>query len=498
MKRFKFSVLCLFMASAFLAGCSSDDTAAYEDNNYDNPSVPVSVAVSGADWANNENDTRSGNGDVKVEEVIVPLDNGYYLCATLEPTPDAKTRVTNVATGVRYRVVAYRQNEISASGYVSHADYVVGSDSVQLQLPVNCTYTVVCYSYNSTAALPTFDSNSTTIAVSPTDDVMYCKKDVTVTSVNEPFSFTFSHLFTKVTVIADASADGYNITACTGSLSPNYNATASLADGSLVKGRSIANTLNWPSLGTPTVTSDAAIVYTAGETVTLTFTTLSIASNPVNNLTNKSITFTGKTMAQGKSYTLRATFKQRGIVIPDINVYWAKGNLRSLDSGATFSLYSNQYDYSGVWNGGDYFCWNTLNPLSLTSSNSTATYNSATDPCRKVAPAGTWRMPTKAELDALIAAGSVWGTYGGKNGRFFGTTAVPAEADKSKYMFLPVAGSRNYESTDMFSVDTYGLYWSATPDDITGAYALDFGSTGCYTSALDRNFGFMVRCVSDK
>ena len=106
-------------------------------------------------------------------------------------------------------------------------------------------------------------------------------------------------------------------------------------------------------------------------------------------------------------------------------------------------------------------------------------------------------MPTKAELDALFAAGSVWGTYGGKNGRFFGTTTVPAEADKSKYVFMPAAGAR-YGGTSVSNVGESGLYWSATPYGTTNAYSLGFGSTYADPRNDSRNSGFTVRCVSDK
>src|SRR5574344_1967507 len=239
MKKNKFNylvALSLFLASGFLFGCGSDDTAVYEANNYNNPSVPVSITVSGDDWASDESITRSGSSSI--EKVIVPMDNGYSLCATLEPAVESQTRATAVAAGVRYRVVAYKQNDISAAGYMSHADYVVGAAAPKFLLPINCTYTLVCYSYGSAAALPAFDKNSTDIAVTSSNDMLYCKKDITVTDVNTSFSILFSHLFSKVTVIADASVDGYNVTACTGSLSPNYSATASLVDGSLVKGTS--------------------------------------------------------------------------------------------------------------------------------------------------------------------------------------------------------------------------------------------------------------------
>src|SRR5574344_827033 len=197
--------LSLFLASGFLFGCGSDDTAVYEANNYNNPSVPVSITVSGDDWASDESITRSGSSSI--EKVIVPMDNGYSLFATLEPAARAQTRATAVVAGVRYRVVAYKQNDVSAAGYMSHADYVVGAAAPKFLLPINCTYTLVCYSYNSTATLPAFNKNSTTIAVNPANDVMYCKKDVTVASSNISFSIVFSHIFSKVTVIADARSE---------------------------------------------------------------------------------------------------------------------------------------------------------------------------------------------------------------------------------------------------------------------------------------------------
>src|SRR5574344_2866445 len=147
------------------------------------------------------------------------MSDDHAVCGILEPAARAQTRATTVAAGIRYRVVAYKQNDISAAGYMSHADYVVGAAAPKFLLPINCTYTLVCYSYGSAATLPAFNKNSTTIAVNPANDVMYCNKDITVTDVNTSFSIRFSHLFSKVTVIADASADDYNITACTGSLS---------------------------------------------------------------------------------------------------------------------------------------------------------------------------------------------------------------------------------------------------------------------------------------
>jgi len=498
MKEIKFkstAFACLLAASGFLAGCSSEDTPVYESNNYDNPPVPVSVSVSGDDWERDETSTRAGAS--AVEKVLVPLENGYCLSATLEPAAGVQTRAaTPLTAGIRYRVIAYRQGDVSASGYVGHADYVVGGTAPDFWLPVDCTYTFVCYSYGTTSALPAFSSSAVSLSVSPDQDVLYYKSDVAITASNSSFSIAFTHVFSQLTVVAASNGD--NITSCSAALSPGYSATLPLSTGvAAASGTSSPRSVSWSSPNGVSVSSAPSVVFTNAETVTLTFSSITIGST---TLTDKSVTFTGNTMSVNTQYTLTVTFKKApGIVIPGISVYWAKSNLRSPDGGVTFSFQDNPYDYSGVWDGGDYFCWNTLNPLSLTSSNTTAAYDPATDPCRQVAPAGTWRMPTQTECEALVASGCVWGSYGGKNGYFFGTTTVPAEANKPNYLFLPAAGNREYGSATMFNVGVHGNYWSATRYGTTEAYRLYFYSTFVNgTQSNYRNLGYTVRCVSDQ
>ena len=442
--------------------------------------------------------TRSGSEEPAAQTVTVPAGGGMTLEATLERTNTPATRgTTALTTGVKYRIIAFAQDNVTTAGYKSYADFAVGttgSVAGDLNVLAGSTYTFVCYSLNKTT-LPTFDSNSLDITADPaTDDLLYAKFNQTITEASKTLSFSFLHKFSQVTVIADATNLAQNITAISATLSPNYSATLAIANGALTAGTSAARTIPWGTItAAQTVTATACTVFTNGSSSV----SMSIPSVTIDGTTKTSLTATFGTnsMQAGYKYTLRLKFKALGIEVSGINVYWAKGNVRSLDSGATFSFYPNQYDYSGVWNGGDYFCWNTLNPSSLTSSNSTATYNSATDPCTKVAPAGTWRMPTEAELTALIAS-SVWGTYGGNNGRFFGTTTVPAEADKSKYVFLPAAGYR--DSTTLYFVGTGRSYWSATPSGTTYAYTLTFYITYAVTGGSNRNFGVTVRCVSDK
>jgi|GEM_PF-2024121 len=488
------SLFAVFTASVFFASCGSDASDENVVNDYSNDPVAVHVTV-GESW-NDPGDVAT-RSDVAFG-VTVPLDHQWNMVATLKPDKSVQTRAaTPLTAGICYRVIAYRQGDVSASGYVNHADYVAGGTAPDFWLPVDCTYTFVCYSYGTTSVLPAFSSSAVSLSVSPDHDVLYYKSDVAITASNSSFSIPFTHVFSQLTVVAASNGD--NITSCNAVLSPGYSATLPLSTGvAAASGASSPRPVSWSSPNGASVSSAPSVVFTNAETVTLTFSSITIGST---TLTNKSVTFTGKSMSVNTQYTLTVTFKKAlGIVIPGIDVYWARTNLRSLDGGVTFSFYPNQYDYSGVWTGGDYFCWNTLNPLSLTSSNETAAYDPATDPCRQVAPAGTWRMPTQTEFEDLIASGSVLGSYGGKDGWFFGTTTVPAAADKPNYLFLPAAGYRddNDGSTTVFDAGTCGSYWSGTPYGTTHGYFLSLYDTEVITIMYTRNYGHTVRCVSDQ
>ena len=65
-------------------------------------------------------------------------------------------------------------------------------------------------------------------------------------------------------------------------------------------------------------------------------------------------------------------------------------------------------------------------------------------------------------------------------------------------VFLPAAGSR--EGSTVYNVDSWGNYWSSSPDVTNASYAcrMQFGS-GSLTSAKygERKYGFSVRLVRD-
>ena len=105
---------------------------------------------------------------------------------------------------------------------------------------------------------------------------------------------------------------------------------------------------------------------------------------------------------------------------------------------------------------------------------------------------GTWRMPTKAEIEELINNCTwTWTTLNGANG--YKVTS----RKNGKSIFLPAAGWRS--GTLSHGAGNNGLYWSSTP---YGSYTQNAGSL--FFSSDDhewlwyyRGLGQSVRPVSE-
>ena len=98
-----------------------------------------------------------------------------------------------------------------------------------------------------------------------------------------------------------------------------------------------------------------------------------------------------------------------------------------------------------------------------------------------------WRVPTKEELESLMASGSEWATLNDANGRRFGSG--------ENTIFLPAAGFRDNNISAPNAPNTYGYIWSSIPNNTTG-YFMDFSST--FVRMIDNGDfpdGFSVRCV---
>lgn len=208
---------------------------------------------------------------------------------------------------------------------------------------------------------------------------------------------------------------------------------------------------------------------------------------------------------------VRCVQKARETIILD-GVEWAMGNLVKKDDG-TYVINDFQAamptmtgSSTNTWadvNRGFHFTWNSLDRLSMTDGTA-YDYDVANDPCAKVAPAGTWRTPTKEEFDKAVAKGQVKGTYTLNDvtvdGFYLGTNTAPAKGGGDEFLFLPIAGSGDQHTYTSF----YAQYWTSTESDNTDTdgnkpeaykfYGSQFGTLGSVISER-KSYPAAVRCV---
>ena len=147
---------------------------------------------------------------------------------------------------------------------------------------------------------------------------------------------------------------------------------------------------------------------------------------------------------------------------------------------------------------GNYYAWGETSTKSLYTSNS-KTYgkqmydikgNSQYDAAR-ANWGGTWRLPTKAELEELNNKCTwKWTTQNGVKG-------YKVTGPNGNSIFLPAAGYR-YGSS-LKEAGEGGFYWSSTPEENDSHYVYYLGF-GCIGHNLDddrRYFGMSVRPVSE-
>ena len=127
-------------------------------------------------------------------------------------------------------------------------------------------------------------------------------------------------------------------------------------------------------------------------------------------------------------------------------VKWALANLE-------YNSTHHNYNFaSSTTSGNTKMKWNALTPSE--PGNKTAIWDSATDPCSRLEPKGTWTMPQKKDFAALIALPQVWtDNYNGVKGQWFGANnADEAALHPDRYLFLPAGAS----TTAGYWTRTYG------------------------------------------
>ena len=148
---------------------------------------------------------------------------------------------------------------------------------------------------------------------------------------------------------------------------------------------------------------------------------------------------------------------------------------------------------------GNYYAWGETSTKSSYTSDNSKTYckqmndikgNSQYDAARDNW-GGTWRLPTKAELEELKNKCTWLRTA--QNG----VKGYKVTGPNGNSIFLPAAGER-YGSSLSLAGD-HGRYWSSTPHESSSysAYSLFFGSGSPLVGRSDRNVGRSVRPVAE-
>lgn len=220
----------------------------------------------------------------------------------------------------------------------------------------------------------------------------------TVTAGNNNLDVVLKHKLTEVTVKFDAGS-GRTINAISNStVKPNYNYTFDEATGLVTFGTELAaKGFSFPTqAAAQTWTSTPVLIAVdnsngAGE--------VKLANVTINNKAGN-VSLTGLTLKKGVQYVLELNLgAKQGIEAGGET--WSDGNLE-------YNKSTGVYSFGAKNSAGDYWFPNYTKPKVIDAANTnpsatTPINGSNGDPCKLVSGAG-WRLPTKAEYQALIDA----------------------------------------------------------------------------------------------
>ncbi|MCI0922723.1 fimbrillin family protein [Sphingobacterium rhinopitheci] len=430
-----------------------------------------------------------------IQRNTISLNKDYIIVSELIPDPVPSVNMENsivkkanvasispVINGVMYKLLVYNES----GDLVVEQNYTVGTlDNQKLLLNSGSTYTFVAVSLNSTS-LPTVSNKATlnTATVIPStqvmQDLMYYSvtKTLDQSSVND-LDINFSHAFSRITVMIDATDSGYGITDVNSTFSSGYRTNSlKLSNMQITQsGPTNSNAVIFPTLNQEIVVSTPLIV-SAQSGFSNTFL---ISDITINNIEANDINlFENMEILAGYSYTLRLKITPEDAIIDNTAVringkIWKRHNLgadytQSADVVGAESTRGNIYQWGrnivcvypddlidyGDPQGNNPLNWFSTNNMDAESWNATLgtaeekelnPTKGLQDPC----PDG-FRVPTAPEFLDLVDATLHTATLTEIDK--MGASKMTSKRNKNVFLTLPYQGLGNiYRSSNNLDYD---------------------------------------------
>lgn len=405
----------------------------------------------------------------------------------------------NLSSGAKIRLIAFKTSDKSFAGV---GDYQTSGSTLSpigkgLKLTPRQNYTIVGYTFNSSASLPSAPSSygwqNTAISIPNMDnDFLTCSASISnLSSSTNKLSLSFSHQLSKMSIVlkngryVSSIGSASNVTISNGGSSGSWK-----VGNSAVQNPSGASQ-KFSTTETGTATAVRINPNRTNQKVSVTFPSIAI-----NGMTKSNITITSASavsLLPGKTYTMTITFNtEPGISIPEADITQCYGTDKSTLASVIFApgnlIQPGETTGAPTFTGsasdyGHYYCW-----MSDWMGNGSTSRNGK-DPCQSVIGQGTkWYTPSYSLLQVLAKCTNKTLT---NKGMWFGGSG--------KGLFLPVAGYRFYTNGSGLTATNYagteGYYLSKEERTSTSGYGLLFrgGTATSYTS--NKTNGLSVRCV---
>ncbi|WP_407510715.1 hypothetical protein [Elizabethkingia anophelis] len=440
---------------------------------------------------------------------------------------------TPMQTGVKYRLLVY---DAVNNMLVKDVDGTVGT-LPSIQVDAGRQYKWYAISTNS-AITPTV--NTTTGIVSGSllanKDVLYNAGVVDAEYGQNNLNIIFKHYTSRIDVNLDTrgmfgtinNTTSIEVGTGTGSTFTNIIKTGDLnlftaqySNLQDVPAITAGNMVNTQGTGGALGASKTAIFYTvnqvqvASNNLRLRFGKLDLTmdDNTTRSFTNSIVPYSNTPFTpvlEGR-YSINARLIESGVRVKGL--LWARTNL-TYDSGqADMYRLGVSNDQTSINANTNYWNWMSAIPTGPSSAN--------VDPCTKIYPENTWRMPTSTEFTNLGNPDHKNELYGLIAGAIFsaewnldaGNTANPSYPTHSQDLFMPLYGYRS--TSGNINDSPFGLilgvlgsgsayYWSSTATNATNAnyYYINYsrllilvGWSNSEIKSGAKTEGRSVRCV---